>query len=278
MAATHPAARPLAAPRVELVPAGGSLAHHSFIASLAEFQVVEEPRGYGGSIESISVERDALGEKQQLQPLLVVKRGLHPHVCGARQDAFCERQDVLLGVEFVDRLGVVVDLCERQLLAQPVALPFVALGVDRLLEEERVIEAVQLLLNQLDALLLLDRPVLRLRPPLLPNTENPVVDQANVAGCRCRSASSCAPARIPGTRPSRPASGRHASWSRASSCRQFEYRCESWSSSRSRLTPAKNAWDGSPSPAEGMGIKPIRPSLVSVKSRHAIVITRSTAS
>jgi hypothetical protein len=56
-----------------------------------------------------------------------------------------------------------VDLGERQFLTQPVALPFVALGVDRLLEEERVIEAVQLLLNQLDALLLLDRPVLQQR-------------------------------------------------------------------------------------------------------------------
>jgi hypothetical protein len=50
-----------------------------------------------------------------------------------------------------------VDLGERQLLTQPVPLLFVALGVDRLLEEERVIETVQLLLNQLDALLLLDR-------------------------------------------------------------------------------------------------------------------------
>src|SRR5687768_7001951 len=77
-----------------------------------------------------------------------------------------------------------VDLRERPLLTQPVALPFVALGVDRLLEEEGVIEAVQLLLNELDALFLPDRPILRLRPPLLPSVENPVLDQAHVAGCR----------------------------------------------------------------------------------------------
>ncbi|HEX7087150.1 MAG TPA: hypothetical protein VF198_12360 [Vicinamibacterales bacterium] len=77
---------------------------------------------------------------------------------------------------------MVVDLGQRQLLAQPVALPLVRLGVDRLREEEGVIEAVQLLLNQLDALLLLDRAVLRFCPPLLPDIENPVLDQAHVAG------------------------------------------------------------------------------------------------
>jgi hypothetical protein len=63
-------------------------------------------------------------------------------------------------------------------------LPFVALGVDRLLEEERVIEAVQLLLNQLDALLLLDRLVLRLGAPLFSDVEDAILDQTHVAGCR----------------------------------------------------------------------------------------------
>ena len=77
-----------------------------------------------------------------------------------------------------------VDLGERQLLTQPVALPFVALSVDRLLEEECVIEAVQLLLNELDALLLLYGPVFRLRPPLFPHVEDAVLDQAHVAGRR----------------------------------------------------------------------------------------------
>ena len=51
---------------------------------------------------------DALGEEQLLQALLVVERGLHPQVGGARQNAFCERQDAFY-VEFVDPFGVVVD-------------------------------------------------------------------------------------------------------------------------------------------------------------------------
>jgi hypothetical protein len=35
--------------------------------------------------------------------------------------------------------GVVVDLGQRQFLAQPVALTLVALGVDRLREQERLV-------------------------------------------------------------------------------------------------------------------------------------------
>jgi hypothetical protein len=37
---------------------------------------------------------------------------------------------------FVDGLGVVVNLRERQLLSEPVALPFVARRVDALREQE----------------------------------------------------------------------------------------------------------------------------------------------
>ena len=43
-----------------------------------------------------------------------------------------ERQDALC-VEFVSGLGVRIDLRERQLLTQSVALTFVALGIDPLL-------------------------------------------------------------------------------------------------------------------------------------------------
>ena len=43
-------------------------------------QVLEKWCGYGGSIESISVERDSFREEQLLQPLLVVERRLHPQV------------------------------------------------------------------------------------------------------------------------------------------------------------------------------------------------------
>ena len=51
----------------------------------------------GGSIESISVVGDPLGEEELLQTLLVVERRLHPQVGGARQNAFCEGQDVREG-------------------------------------------------------------------------------------------------------------------------------------------------------------------------------------
>jgi hypothetical protein len=75
----------------------------------------------------------------------------------------------------------VVDLGERQLLAQPVALPPVALGVDRMLEQERFVQPIELLLDGLDALLLLGRSVLRVRATLLPGVENPVLDEPHVA-------------------------------------------------------------------------------------------------
>jgi hypothetical protein len=93
-------------------------------------QVPEKRRGYGGSIESNSVVRDPLGEKQLLQALAVVERRLDPEVRDARQDAFRERQDAFY-VEFLDRLRVVVDLRQRQFLAELVALAAVGVEVDR---------------------------------------------------------------------------------------------------------------------------------------------------
>jgi hypothetical protein len=56
------------------------LASHSFISTLGRRQVIEKRCRYGGSIESISVERDSIREEQLLQPLLVIERGLHPEV------------------------------------------------------------------------------------------------------------------------------------------------------------------------------------------------------
>jgi hypothetical protein len=146
------------------------------MSTLRRRQVVEKWRRCGGSIESISVVRDSFREEQLLQPLLVVERRLDPQVRGARQNAFCEGQDALY-VEFIDGFGVVIDLGERQLLAEPVALPFVALRVDALHEQERLVQAIELLLDDLDALLLLRRPVLRFGPSLFPDVENPVRDQ-----------------------------------------------------------------------------------------------------
>jgi hypothetical protein len=57
-----------------------SAAHRTFLSTLTPRQVLEKWRGCGGSIESISVERDSFRQKQQLQPLLVVERRLHPQV------------------------------------------------------------------------------------------------------------------------------------------------------------------------------------------------------
>ena len=87
-------------------------------------------------------------------------------------------------VEFVDGLGVVVDLGERQFLAQFVALTAVAGEVDRLQIEERFVQPVELLLDRLDGPLLLRGPVVRFRAPLLPDVEDAVLHQAHVAGCR----------------------------------------------------------------------------------------------
>jgi hypothetical protein len=67
-----------------------------------------------------------------LEPLPLFERGLHPQVCGARQNPFCERQDAF-HVEFFDLGGVAV----------------VGLDVDGALEEERLVQTVELFLDGL---------------------------------------------------------------------------------------------------------------------------------
>ena len=64
-------------------------------------QVAEGRRGYAGSNKAFSVERDSVGKEQLLEPLALFERRLHPQVGGARQNAFCERQDALY-VEFIE--------------------------------------------------------------------------------------------------------------------------------------------------------------------------------
>ena len=156
------------------------MAHHIFISVFGRRQALEKWRGCGGSIKSISVERDPFREKQLLEPLFLIQRRLHPKVRGARQNAFCERQDALY-VEFFDRFGVVVNLGERQFLAQFVALRFIARQVDRLRVEKGLIEPVQLLLNHLGSPLDLGRSVLDFRRTLLPDVEHAILHQAHVA-------------------------------------------------------------------------------------------------
>jgi hypothetical protein len=68
--------------------------------------------------------------------------------CGTRQDAFCERQDAF-HVEFIELAGVTVYPGERELLAQFLGVTVVRLDVDRAFEEERFVEAVELVLEGL---------------------------------------------------------------------------------------------------------------------------------
>jgi hypothetical protein len=60
----------------------------------------------------------------------------------------CERQDALY-VEVLELRAVAIDLNERQFLAQAIAPSFVRLEVDRAREDERIVEAIELLLNRL---------------------------------------------------------------------------------------------------------------------------------
>src|SRR5215207_2154568 len=71
--------------------------------------------------KSRSVGRDSFRKEQLLPPLLLVERRLHPEVCCAQQNAFCEGRNTL-DIEFFDRLGVMINLGDRQLLAQLIAL------------------------------------------------------------------------------------------------------------------------------------------------------------
>ena len=92
-------------------------------------QVTERRCGYYGSNKAGAVERDSLGEEELLEPLALVERRLQPQVGGARQKAFCERQDAL-HVEFVELRGVPVDAEQRELLAQLLGVPVVDVDVD----------------------------------------------------------------------------------------------------------------------------------------------------
>ena len=82
-----------------------------------------------------------------------------------------------------------VDLGERQFLAQLVALTAVGRDVDRLRVQERLVQLVQLLLDGTYPLLLFNCAILRLSAPLFSHVEDAVLDQAHIAGCRLSDAS-----------------------------------------------------------------------------------------
>jgi hypothetical protein len=75
-----------------------------------------------------------------LEPLPLFERGLHPQVCGTRQNAFCEGQDALY-VEFFELSAMTTEPNERGLLAQFLRVAVVGLDVDRTFEEEGLIQA-----------------------------------------------------------------------------------------------------------------------------------------
>jgi hypothetical protein len=58
--------------------------HQTFISAFRRRQVLEGRCGCGRSIKSISIECDALGEEQLLQPLFLIQRRVHPQVRGAQ--------------------------------------------------------------------------------------------------------------------------------------------------------------------------------------------------
>jgi hypothetical protein len=90
-----------AQPADHWVPTDAVLVHQTFIPALNRPQVAEGRCGYGGSNKAVSVERDSVWKEQLLEPLALLERRLHPQVGGARQNAFCERQDAF-HVEFFE--------------------------------------------------------------------------------------------------------------------------------------------------------------------------------
>ena len=140
-------------------------------SSLDSPQVAEGRCGYAGSNKAFSVERDSVGKEQLLEPLSLFEGRLHPEVGGARQNAFCERQDALY-VEFIELAGVTVDPRERELLAQFLGVAVVRLDVDRALEEECFVETVQLVLNRLCSTLSGRDFLAHGRFPSLPDLQN----------------------------------------------------------------------------------------------------------
>jgi hypothetical protein len=75
--------------------------HHPFISGLDFPQVAEGRCGYAGSNKAFSVERNSVGKEQLLEPLSLFEGRLNPEVRGARQNAFCKRQDAFY-IEFFE--------------------------------------------------------------------------------------------------------------------------------------------------------------------------------
>lgn len=78
---------------------------------------------------------------------------------------------------------VSVDVCQRELLTQLVALPLVRVQIDRLRKDEGLVQPVELMLNRLRLPLSIRRVVSDFGLTLLPRLQNKLLDQAHVS-CR----------------------------------------------------------------------------------------------
>ena len=77
-----------------------------------------------------------------------------------------------------------VDVGEREFLTEPVPLSLVRLDVDRLREQERLVESIELLLNRLSMPLGIGGLATDLGFALLPRSQDAFLDQPHVAGRR----------------------------------------------------------------------------------------------
>jgi hypothetical protein len=124
---------------------------------------------YTGSNKPISVEAHSIREEQLLEALSLIERRLHPQVRGTRQHALCEGQDALY-VELFEFAGVLVDLQQRELLAQLVFVTVIRVDVDRLSKQKRFVQSVELLLNRLRLSFSVGNVATELSFALLPRT------------------------------------------------------------------------------------------------------------
>jgi len=83
-----------------------------------------------------------------LKSLPLLQRRLYPEIGRAWEHALSEAENSL-NVELLELGTVAIDLDKRHFLSKPVALAFIRTEINRLLVDERVIEAVEFLLDGL---------------------------------------------------------------------------------------------------------------------------------
>ena len=79
--------------------------------------------------------------------------------------------------------GVVVNPQQRELLAEPLFVAVVRININRPFEEERIVQAVELLLDRGDAALDGFRFLFHTRPELIPGLNDAFLHESHVASC-----------------------------------------------------------------------------------------------